>query len=258
MNSTSMVALAWFTVASPALAVLFFLYAGRSVLRRKGLFLFAGIVLAYASFSLVNWAIQSSVARLWTTYGPAGESFAIGVTVVLSLAVPAAVVFALFKHFTSGGPGMQRWETVLKGGPVAGRFWWGVALPTLGLALFIVLIVATGRGKEWAPMVAFFASFVAVPATMLINCWVLFVNWKNRGSFYLGASAIPAVVGIGMSLSVHGTGASQTFGAAVLAPILVVFGAAARFPRSAFALWIVAMIALYLGARALESRGREP
>ena len=139
-------------------------------------------------------------------------------------------------------------------GSVSPRFWLGVVLPIVLLALWIALLIATGHGRQGAPLVMFFASFVALPATMLANCWVLFVNWKTRARLFLAGLALPALVGLAAALVVHATGHAQELGMLLLTPFLIFPDAVTQYPRAAFLLWLLAMVALVSAARILSSR----
>jgi hypothetical protein len=92
---------------------------------------------------------------------------------------------------------------------------------------------------------------------MLVNCWVLFVNWRTRVRLFLAGLTIPALVGIGSALFTLGTGKSQHLGSLVLAPFLMIGGGVTWYPRAALALWVLTMIALVLAARTVSSRNRE-
>lgn len=129
---------------------------------------------------------------------------------------------------------------------VAARFWLGAVLPAVALGLLIALVVATGQGRREAPMILFFASLVAVPAVMLVNSWVLFVDWASRSRLLAAALVIPAVVGVGGVLVVHGTGRWHQLGMLVLLPFLKV---PLTYPRVALALWLLAVVAAFLAAK---------
>jgi hypothetical protein len=133
------------------------------------------------------------------------------------------------------------------------KFWLGAVIPTIGLALVVAAAIATGRGKSEAPIVLFFASLFAVPAVLLLNCWVLFVAWSSRIRMLAAACAIPAVVGFGALLTVHGTGRWQDAGMFMLLPFLAV---PATYPRAVAAVWAVALLVVLLVARAVQ-RARE-
>ena len=89
---------------------------------------------------------------------------------------------------------------------VATRFWLGVALPTLVLSLFILFLVfVTGHGKGVAPAGVLVLSVFIVPVTMLVNCWVFFVNWQGRGLLFSAGLAVPLCVGCALALLIHGS-----------------------------------------------------
>jgi len=129
---------------------------------------------------------------------------------------------------------------------VSTRFWLGSVLPALALGLFIALVLATGQGRQEAPIILFFASLVAVPMVVLLNCWVLFVNWRLRLRLVASACVLPALIGIGSLLFVHGAGRWQDAGLVVLLPFLMV---PMRGIGVLTALWTVSIAGLLLAAR---------
>jgi hypothetical protein len=132
-----------------------------------------------------------------------------------------------------------------------------VALPTLVLVLFILFLVfATGRGRESAPVVVLLLSFLALPATMLANCWVLFVHWHSRALLFAAGLTVPFYVGSGMAIYVHGRQYGDNFGMIMLTPFFVVGDTVARHPLAWSSLWALGMIACILLARALALRGK--
>ena len=133
------------------------------------------------------------------------------------------------------------------------KFWLGVVIPAIGLALVVTAALATGQGKAEAPMLLFFASLVAVPGVLLLNCWVLFVAWSSRIRMLVAACAIPAVVGLGALLVVHGTGHWQEAGLFIFLPFQMV---PITYPRAVGAVWILLLLLAVLAARAVQ-RGRE-
>jgi hypothetical protein len=138
---------------------------------------------------------------------------------------------------------------------VSARFWLGVALPTLVLVLFILFLVfATGYGRESAPVVVIILSFVALPATMLVNCWVLFVTWSDRALLFAAGLAVPLYVGCGMAIFVHGTTNDENVGLIMLAPFFMILGAGTRHPLALFAIWALGIIAFILRVRALAHK----
>ena len=89
---------------------------------------------------------------------------------------------------------------------VAGRFWLGVALPTLLLVLFLLFLVfVTGHGKGAGPASVFVLSFFAVPIMLIVNCWVLFVRWQDRGWLFAAGTALPLCVGFAAAYMIHGS-----------------------------------------------------
>jgi hypothetical protein len=136
--------------------------------------------------------------------------------------------------------------------PVFTRFWLGSVLPALALALLIALVVTTGRGRQEAPMVLFFASLFAVPLVVLLNCWV---NWRLRLRLVASASVLPAIVGIGSVLFVHGAGRWQEAGMLILLPFLAV---PMRGIGVMTALWAISIAGLLLAARRRVSGSATP
>jgi hypothetical protein len=134
------------------------------------------------------------------------------------------------------------------------KFWLGAVVPAIGLALVFAAAIASGRGKGEAPMLVFFVSLVAVPAVLLLNCWVLFVAWSSPMRMLTAASMIPAVVGIGAVLVVHGTGRWVEAGMFLLFPFLLI---PETNPRAVGAVWAVMLLVVLLAARAVQ-RARQP
>jgi hypothetical protein len=133
---------------------------------------------------------------------------------------------------------------------VATRFWLGVALPAALLAAWILLVVLAGGGREWAPVVALIGAFVALPLAILLNCWVLFVDWRGHARLALAGLILPAIVGAGIAAFVHGSGDVHRAGAMVLVPFLVAGKVAGHYPLVAFLAWGVALSSVILAARA--------
>lgn len=137
--------------------------------------------------------------------------------------------------------------------PVATRFWLGVALPAALLAAWILLVVLTGQGREWAPVAALLGAFVALPLVLLAGCWVLFVHWRSHARLAFAGLILPAIVGGGIAAFVHGAGAVQRAGALLLAPFLALGGVAGHFPLASFVAWGLALGLVIFAAR---RRGR--
>lgn len=124
---------------------------------------------------------------------------------------------------------------------VATRFWLGVALPAVLLAAWILLVVLTGHGREWAPVVALFGGFVALPLVLLGGCWVLFVRWRSPARLALAGLILPALVGGAVAAFVHGSGAVHRTAAMLLAPFLALGGIAGHYPLASFVAWGLAL-----------------
>jgi hypothetical protein len=88
--------------------------------------------------------------------------------------------------------------------PVAARFWLGVALPTLIFVFFILFIVFAARvGQGFAPVVVLLLSAYALPVILLVNCWVLFVDWSSRKLLIAAGLAVPLCVGVAMAILIQ-------------------------------------------------------
>jgi hypothetical protein len=86
----------------------------------------------------------------------------------------------------------------------ATRFWLGVALPTLVLSFVILFLVfVTGQGKGAAPAGVLVLSLFILPATMLVNCWVMFVKWQDRGLLLAAGLEVPLCVGFALAILIH-------------------------------------------------------
>ena len=131
------------------------------------------------------------------------------------------------------------------------KFWLGAVIPAIGLALVVTVELATGQGEAEAPMLLFFASLVAVPGVLLLNCWVLFVAWSSRIRMLVAACAIPALVGLGAVLLLHGTGHWREVGIVILLPFQMV---PMIYPRVVGAVWVLLLLAVLLAARAVQRR----
>lgn len=140
---------------------------------------------------------------------------------------------------------------------IAARFWLGMALPTLGLAVFTVLLALIGgKGKEFAPILLLLMALVALPLTMLANGWTLFVGWR-RSRLVAGAFVLPAIVAVVMAMFLQGPHYDRGLPAAILAPCLTMLEAASKHPVIAFAAWVLSIAALFLLARRVH-RARSP
>lgn len=129
------------------------------------------------------------------------------------------------------------------------RFWLGAVIPTAGLALVFAATIASGHGRAEAPLLLFFTSLVAVPAVLLLNCWVLFVAWSSRLSMLVAAGTIPAIVGLSGVLVVHGTGHWQEAGVYMLLPFLAI---PITYPRAIGAMWAAGLLAVLWAAGAVQ------
>jgi hypothetical protein len=143
------------------------------------------------------------------------------------------------------------------------KFFYGVLLPVLGLAVFEVLIIEAARGKGeaagFASMQIVFVSFVAFPAMMLFNYWTLFVRWNRRPMLFLGGLLFPLIVGAAMAVLIHGTRSGQNAAAIVLGPFTRLFALSIDRPGFGVSLllaWITAMFSLFIAARARAARPR--
>lgn len=136
---------------------------------------------------------------------------------------------------------------------VSARFWLGSVVPSLGLGVVVALLLTTGAGKREAPTIVFFASLIAVPALVLLNGWVLFVEWRRRSRLIASASVLPAVVALGCLLFVHGSGRWQELGMLPLVPFLMV---PMRGLSMLAAAWALALVVLVVAARRMATKGR--
>jgi len=135
---------------------------------------------------------------------------------------------------------------------IATRFWLGMALPTLGLAAFTVLLALIGgKGKEFAPILLLLMALVTLPLTMLANGWTLFVDWR-RGRLVAGAFVLPAIVAVLMAIFLQGPHYDRGLPAAILAPCLTLLETASKHPVVAFVAWVLSVAALILLARRMH------
>jgi len=132
------------------------------------------------------------------------------------------------------------------------RFWLGMALPTLCLAVFTALLaVLGGQGKEFAPILLLLMALVTLPLTMLANGWTLFVDWR-RGRLVAGAFVLPVIVAVLMAIFLQGPHYDRGLPAAILAPCLTLLETASKHPVVAFAAWVLSIAALILLARRMH------
>lgn len=121
-----------------------------------------------------------------------------------------------------------------------------MALPTLSLAVFIVLLALIGgKGKEFAPILLLLMALVALPLTMLANGWTLFVSWR-RSRLVTGAFVLPTVVAVVMAMFLQGPHYDRGLPATILAPFLTALEVASKHPVVAFAAWVLSIAALSL------------
>jgi len=134
--------------------------------------------------------------------------------------------------------------------PLRTKFWLGLVLPAATLVVAIALVLASGRGRREAPAIVFFASLVAVPALVLVNCWTLFVAWSSRVRLVLSSAALPALFVLGAVAFVHGADGWQKAGMLVLAPFM-------HFPMRHVGLlaaaWLGAVLGLLLTAKLMPA-----
>jgi hypothetical protein len=69
----------------------------------------------------------------------------------------------------------------------------------------LFLVFVTGHGKGAAPAGVLVLSMFIVPATMLVNCWVLFVKWQSRGLLFAAGLTVPFCVGCALAFMIHGS-----------------------------------------------------
>jgi len=137
---------------------------------------------------------------------------------------------------------------------IAARFGWGIALPAALLSAFIlVLVLATGQGREWAPAVALFFGIAAIPGTMLANAALLFVGWPRR-DLLLAGLVLPAYVAVALAIFVHGRRGDENAGAGMLAPYVGLIEAAHERGINLWVPWAAAMAALVAAAILCERR----
>lgn len=135
--------------------------------------------------------------------------------------------------------------------PIRTRFWLGTILPALVLVVLTSLLLATGGGRGEAPMIVFFASFMAIPGLVLANCWTLFIAWQSRVRLAMSAAALPALFWLGALLFVHSTGRWREVGVLALSPFLSIpMGHTAWLAAAWLAtLMVLLFLAKYFAAR---------
>ena len=133
---------------------------------------------------------------------------------------------------------------------ISTRFVLGSLVPSVLLALCIVLIVVSGKGEP--PMIVILASLFVVPGVMLLNCWVLFVDWQHRYRLVVSAAVLPAIVILGSILFVHGGGRWWEAGVLILLPIQMV---PVQSLGALTGLWALGIAGLLFAAWRLNSKG---
>ncbi len=129
--------------------------------------------------------------------------------------------------------------------------WWGPILSSIvAVAAILFLTVTMGQGREFIPLAALVASVLALPITMLLSSWVLFVSWNSRLRLFVGSFAVQSILVIAVMLYVHGYGEVHWAGEFILAPFFVLAGVVGPHVLLASMLWGVTMIGIVLAARA--------
>ncbi|MCC7486943.1 MAG: hypothetical protein IT529_18385 [Burkholderiales bacterium] len=138
---------------------------------------------------------------------------------------------------------------------IAARFWLGMFLPALLLAVMTIFIALVGgKGRGFAGIFVLIAAFVAVPGTMLANGWLLFVNWPPV-RLVLAGIALPLVIAAVMAIWVRSPDGPARQGDAMMAPIVLLLKGAGAYPLASFLLWALAIAGLILAARRRYIRG---
>ena len=140
---------------------------------------------------------------------------------------------------------------------VAARFWLGMALPAVSLGGAVVLLAIASRGADPA-LATLFLSLVAVPATLLCNGWVLFVDWPDRRRLLLAGHALPACIVLAALVFVAESGAKDGWGLKLLMPLFVLMEVTLSLPLAALATWAIALLVMVLLARRRAARGARP
>lgn len=101
------IAIDWLLTALPAILTLTLLYAGRRRLRRKVVFVVVAMGSAYGAWFLTGYAL--TMLSIWTigyasSAGRIGQYAFVYLPMVLAIAVPAVVVFVVFRYLSSGRP----------------------------------------------------------------------------------------------------------------------------------------------------------
>lgn len=137
--------------------------------------------------------------------------------------------------------------------PVAARFWLGVVLPQVTVAvLLLVFIVLGGGGLEWSPFLVFLLSLVAFPIGSVVGCWVLFVRWKRKRSLVAAGSIIPALTAYVLAWNMTSPRRGSDVSGTMLLPVSHALGYAGEHPWVFVGAWLGALTILILAAR---SRG---
>ncbi len=117
----------------------------------------------------------------------------------------------------------------------------------------LFLVLATGRGREWAPVAALMFGLLALPGCMLADGWLLFVSLR-RPLLLLAGLAVPAYVAVALTIFVHGSRGERNAGAAMLETYFDLVDAAEGRGMLFFLLWLAAMAALVVTAVRRERR----
>lgn len=92
----------------------------------------------------------------------------------------------------------------MKPASIAARLGWGVVLPMLLFGLYILVIVFAVRvGQGFAPAGVLVLSVFAFPVMLLVNCWVLLVDWQSRSSLVGAGFVVPVAVSVFMTVLIQ-------------------------------------------------------
>ncbi len=137
--------------------------------------------------------------------------------------------------------------------------WWGPVLSSIVAAAAIVFFTVTmGQGREFIPLAALVGSVFALPVTMLLSSWVLFVRWKSRFRLFTSSFAVQSILVIAVILYVHGYGELHRAGELMLAPFFLLAEVVGPHVLLLSMLWCAAMVGIVVAARAKQLRGQSP
>lgn len=124
-----------------------------------------------------------------------------------------------------GAPPLNSDRTARPGTSLGARLGYGVLLPvTVFIGHQFALIESTSGTGSWDGMSLFFGSLVIVPGLVLLNGWVIPLQWKRRLTVLLAGLLLPASIGLTEYVWLYGPSPMRAaINAAFVAPFIWVW-----------------------------------